>query len=282
MSGYRRTTVPVAGGELAVGMWGDGPTAVLAVHGVTGSHLCWRPVAERLPPGTKLIAPDLRGRGDSGGLPGPYGMAGHAADCAAVLDGLGLADAVVVGPSMGGFVALVLADRYPERVRRLVLVDGGPPLPLPPGETPQQQLAAVIGPAAQRLGVRFASRTAYRDYWRAHPALADWTPALESYVDYDLTGVEPELRSKASADAVAADSIDVYQGEALPAAWRRLRHDAVFLRAERGMLGAPPPLYPDAAALAARLPVRTVPGTNHYTIVFGADGAAAVAAALTA
>jgi hypothetical protein len=56
----------------------------------------------------------------------------------------------------------------------------------------------------------------------------------------------------------------------------------VFLRAERGMLGAPPPLYPDAAALAARLPVRTVPGTNHYTIVFGADGAAAVAAALTA
>jgi lipase len=280
VSAYRRIRVPVPGGELAVGVWGNGSRAVLAAHGVTSSHRVWRLIADRLPAGTVLAAPDLRGRGDSGGLPGPYGMARHADDCAAALDALGYTEAVVAGHSMGGFVALVLADRYPERVRRLVLVDGGPPLPLPPGDTFEARLAAVIGPAAARLTMRFPDRDAYRAYWRAHPAFADWTPAIESYVDYDLTGEPGRLRSKASADAVRGDSIDLHTGDASVGAWSRLRHEALFLRAEYGMLGGPPALYADPAPIADRMRVRVIGGTNHYTILLGAPGAAAVAEAL--
>ncbi|KUJ38491.1 Tropinesterase [Streptomyces sp. MBT84] len=280
MTAYRRMSVPMTDGELTVGLWGSGSRAVLAVHGVTSSHQAWRLVAERLPEDTLLIAPDLRGRGDSSALPGPYGMARHADDCAAVLDALGCADAVVAGHSMGGFVALVLADRHPQRVQRLILVDGGPPLPLPPGETPEEQLAAVIGPAAARLTMRFNDREAYRDHWRAHPAFADWSPAVEAYVDYDLTGDPGELRSKASADAVRDDSVDLYTGGAAAGAWARLRHEVQFLRAEFGMLGALPGLYQDPAPIAARMPVRTVDGSNHYTILLGTHGAASVAETL--
>ncbi|MET8638677.1 alpha/beta hydrolase [Streptomyces sp. NPDC004680] len=280
MTAYRRMSVPLADGELTAGVWGSGNRAVLAVHGVTSSHQAWRLVAERLPEDTLLIAPDLRGRGDSAALPGPYGMARHADDCAAVLDALGCADAVVAGHSMGGFVALVLADRHPQRVQRLILVDGGPPLPLPPGETPEEQLAAVIGPAAARLTMRFHDREAYRDHWRAHPAFADWSPAVEAYVDYDLTGEPGDLRSKASADAVRDDSVDLHTGRAAAGAWSRLRHEVQFLRAEFGMLGALPALYPDPAPIAARMPVRTVDGSNHYTILLGTDGADSVAATL--
>ncbi|MEV6992583.1 alpha/beta hydrolase [Streptomyces sp. NPDC093228] len=280
MTAYRRMSVPMTDGELTVGLWGSGSRAVLAVHGVTSSHQAWRLVAERLPEDTLLIAPDLRGRGDSSALPGPYGMARHADDCAAVLDALGCADAVVAGHSMGGFVALVLADRHPQRVQRLILVDGGPPLPLPPGETPEEQLAAVIGPAAARLTMRFNDREAYRDHWRAHPAFADWSPAVEAYVDYDLTGDPGQLRSKASADAVRDDSVDLYTGGAAAGAWARLRHEVQFLRAEFGMLGALPGLYQDPAPIAARMPVRTVDGSNHYTILLGTHGAASVAETL--
>lgn len=280
MTAYRRVQVPVPGGELAVGVWGTGSRAVLAAHGVTSSHRAWQLVADRLPADTVLVAPDLRGRGDSGFLPGPYGMARHADDCVAALDALGHPEAIVAGHSMGGFVALVLADRHPERVRRLLLVDGGPPLPPPPGDTPEERLAAVIGPAAARLSMRFPDLEAYRAYWQAHPAFADWTPAIESYVDYDLTGEPGALRSKVSADAVRGDSVDLYAGDALPRAWSRLRHEALFLRAEDGMLGAPPALYPDPAPIAARMPVRTIGGTNHYTVLLGARGAAAVAEAL--
>jgi lipase len=285
MTDYHRRAVPVAGGELAVGVWGAGTDprwTVLAIHGVTASHLAWRPVAERLPASARLVAPDLRGRGDSAQLPAPYGMAAHAADCVAVLDALGVPDAVVVGHSMGGFVALTLADAYPQRVRRLVLVDGGPPLARPsqPATNPQERLAALIGPAAARLEMRFPNRAAYRDFWRAHPAFRQWTPAIEAYVDYDLTGTEPRLRSRVSPAAVVDDTIDMYEGDALPAAWDRLRHPALFLGAERGLLDEPPPLYADLAPIAARMPARTVAGTNHYTILFAESGAAAVAAAL--
>jgi lipase len=287
MTGYHRRAVPVASGELVTGVWeaGEDPQCtVLAIHGVTASHLAWRAVAERLPAATRLVAPDLRGRGDSAELPGPYGMAAHTADCVAVLAALGVPDAVVVGHSMGGFVALALADAYPQRVRRLVFVDGGPPLPppvLPPGaDDPQERLAAVIGPAAARLEMRFPTRAAYRDFWRGHPAFRQWSPAIEEYVDYDLTGAEPTLRSKVSRAAVAADTVDMYDGGALPAAWHRLRHPAQFLGAERGLLDEPPPLYPDLAPIAARMPARTILGTNHYSILFAESGAAAVAAAL--
>jgi lipase len=284
MTTYRKLSVPVEGGELAAGVWGDGQgTVVLAAHGVTSSHRAWQLVGERLAathPDVTLVAPDLRGRGDSRSLPGPHGMAVHAADCAAVLDHLGAGSVVVAGHSMGGFVALVLADLYPERVSRLVLVDGGPPLPPPPGDTPEQKMAAVIGPAADRLAMRFPDRRAYRDFYRRHPAFTEWTPSIESYVDYDLTDTGNGWRSKATAESMHGDSVDLYTGAALPDAWRRLRHDAVFLRAEGGMLGAPPPLYADTTFIEARMPVRTLAGTNHYTVLLGETGAAAVAEVL--
>ncbi len=133
----------------------------------------------------------------------------------------------------------------------------------------------MLGPAVQRLEMRFPSRQAYTEYWQAHPALRDWNAAIQSYVDYDLTGLEPSLRSKVNADAVAADSLDLLEGGSPEDAWTRLRHDAVFLRAERGLLDQPVPLYPDPTPIAQRMPVRTLPGTNHYTILLAEAGAAA-------
>ncbi|MBO0829019.1 MAG: alpha/beta hydrolase [Streptosporangiales bacterium] len=278
---YERIAVPVDGGKLTVGVWGDSGPVVLAVHGITGSHLAWSVVAEQLAGRARLAAVDLRGRGLSADLPAPYGMAAHAADCVAVLDALRAGSAVVAGHSMGGFVSLVLGDLRPERVERIVLVDGGPPLPLPAGVEPEEQLAAVIGPAATRLQLRFADRDEYLAYWRGHPAFERWTPAVEAYADYDLTGVAPELRSRVSTDAVRDDSVDLYTGDALAGAWARLRRPTTMLRAERGMLDEPTALYSDPAPIAARIPVRTVPGTNHYTIVFDETSAAEIAATLT-
>lgn len=267
--------VPVAGGELTVATWRpDSPgTPVLAIHGITASHVAWAPVAALVP--GPVVAPDLRGRGGSGDLPGPYGMAAHAADCVAVLDHLGIERATVVGHSMGGFVAAVLAHRYPTRVARLVLVDGGAPLSVPEGA----DLETLLGPAVARLDMRFASRAEYREFWGRHPAFAEWTPAIESYVDYDLTGTEPDLRSKVSGDAVRADFLDLHTGAAGRDAYAALAPGTPFLRAERGMFDEPDGLYPDPAAVG--LDVTSVPGTNHYSILFGADGAKAVAAALS-
>lgn len=280
---YRTGTVGVDGGALAYGRWGDAADPVVSIHGVTSSHLAWALVAERLP---GLVAPDLRGRGRSAGLPGPWGMARHADDVVRLLDDVGVDRAVLAGHSMGAYVAVVLAHRHPDRVRRLLLVDGGLPLPVPPGVPPERQIEAVIGPAAQRLAMTFPDRAAYQEFWRAHPAFArDWSPAVAAYVDYDLTGEPPRLRSSSSFDAVRADSADLQAGPDYPAALAALHHPAALLRAERGMLDQPEPLYPEPVVEAASralpaLAVSTVAGVNHYTITLSPAGADAVAAAL--
>jgi pimeloyl-ACP methyl ester carboxylesterase len=290
--GYRTHDVPVEGGSLRVGEWGpEDPTAptVLAVHGITGSHLAWAPLAQACPQ-VRLIAPDLRGRGRSSGHPGPYGMARHAADLEAVIESLDLPPALLVGHSMGAFVAVVAAQRYAERFSEVLLVDGGLPLAIPAGISKEDLLAATLGPAAARLSMTFPDRGTYLEFWRQHPAFAgvQWSQAVADYADYDLTGTEPELRPSASLEAVRQDSMDLYGGGVLLAALAELAAPAglgkpvTLLTAPRGLMNETPGLYSpgEIRRWKSELPavtIREVPDVNHYTIVMGESGASAVA-----
>lgn len=94
---------------------------VLLVQGLGADHTGW--LLQRFPFGGshRCIAPDNRGVGRSDKPPGPYDLEVMAADLIAVLDDVGLDSAHVVGVSMGGILAQILAVRYPERVRSLVL-----------------------------------------------------------------------------------------------------------------------------------------------------------------
>lgn len=94
---------------------------VLALHGVTGHGLRFRPLTELLPR-LRWIAPDLRGHGRSPWAP-PWGLEQHVADVLAVLDAQGVERTALLGHSFGGAIALHLARAAPERVSALVLVD---------------------------------------------------------------------------------------------------------------------------------------------------------------
>jgi len=288
---YRIHDVPVDGGTLRVGEWGPddcdntAPT-VIAVHGITASHLAWAPIAQACPR-VRLIAPDLRGRGRSAGLPGPFGMARHAADLEAVIEALELPSAILVGHSMGGFVAVVAARLYPDRFSQVLLVDGGLPLAVPEGISSQDLLEATLGPAAARLSMTFPDRTAYQEFWMRHPAFAgeQWSQAVVDYANYDLTGAEPTLRPSASLEAVKQDSLDLWGGGVVLEALFELaglRKPVALLTAPRGLLNEEPGLYSpgEIERWRTELPavtIRQVPDVNHYTIVLGAAGAGAVA-----
>ncbi|MCA9693123.1 MAG: alpha/beta fold hydrolase, partial [Myxococcales bacterium] len=177
---YRVEQVAVAGGSLTVAQWGSRGPVVLALHGITASHREFAALADALGDDVRLIAPDLRGRGRSNHIPGPWGMRAHAADMVAALDHLDVARAdVLLGHSMGGFIAAVLAADHPARCGAVLLVDGGlhfmPSLPLhrlPFGDWLIGKLVQrILGPALTRLEMTFASPAAYRAYWRDHPAL---------------------------------------------------------------------------------------------------------------
>lgn len=281
-----RLAVDVRGGTLAVARWGTGDTVVIAAHGITSSHRFWSLTAEQDVSGLTILAPDLRGRGDSADLPGPYGMVGHAEDLLAVADHVGADDVVVAGHSMGGFVAAVFAARHPSRTRAVVLVDGGPALgPQPDDQDVDAVLHAVIGPALDRLDRRFSTREEYRAFWHDHPALRDTGAArahVDAYADHDLTGPAGNLRPKPDAAAVRADARDMLVGHTVRDTIAGITVPAVLVLAERGMLDDATPLYPDALIgdiSTALGPLRTVcvPDTNHYTIGMSVQGARAIA-----
>jgi lipase len=279
--------VPVDGGHLRVLLWGTGKRVAVAVHGITASGMSWQAVARHMPADWTLAAPDLRGRGHSHDLPGPYGLDRHARDVAAVLRHFG-GRAVLAGHSMGAYIALLTRDAHPELVRRLVLVDGGLPLPVPEGTDLDAMLDATLGPAVSRLRQTYPDTEAYLDFWRAHPALADhWTADVEAYARYDLIGENGQLRSRAAEDAVRADGRDVLAEKPFADALSRLTKPTPLLTAPSGMFGAPPGLLPPevVATWQERVPAlrpQTVPGANHYTILFEREAAAAVSQAIRA
>lgn len=110
------------GVHLAVEERGRGDVPLLLVHGYPFDHTLWRAQLDGLER-RRLIAPDLRGFGGSDAPGDGCTIADHADDLAALLDALGVRQAIVCGLSMGGYVALEFARRHRERLRGLVLMD---------------------------------------------------------------------------------------------------------------------------------------------------------------
>ena len=95
---------------------GVGP-AVLLIHGFPLNRRMWLPQVEALAAeGYRVIAPDLRGFGESDVPGNSYSMGRFADDMIALLDHLGIERAVVIGMSMGGYVLLNMLERYRERI----------------------------------------------------------------------------------------------------------------------------------------------------------------------
>lgn len=276
--------VDVGGAELGVVRWRGVPGApvVFALHGITANAWSWAAVARYLDGDVGLVAIDLRGRGASSTAGGPYGMRQHADDVAAVIERFSAAPAVVAGHSMGTYVAMCCAERRPADVAGLVLVDGGVALPLPDGMSPQEALDTAIGPAIARLHHVWSDRVAYRTMWSEHPAFADGlTPEIERYVLSDLEPCEGGFRSTVSEEAVRFDGEELLTDPEMRTLLDRRSEPAIIVRAETGIMATPPPLLP--VELIDRYPQhdwRTVAGTNHYDVLIGEAGAAAVAEAL--
>lgn len=101
----------------------DAPTIVM-LHGYTGSKENWYRLVRRLDRRWRIVIPDLPGWGESERKPGAvYGYAAQAANVAAFIDKVSGRPVVLVGHSMGGGIAAVVAARYPDEVSSVALLD---------------------------------------------------------------------------------------------------------------------------------------------------------------
>lgn len=100
---------------------GDGIPLVF-IHGFPLNRNTWSKQVEVFKSSYRVIAPDLRGLGETEATPGPAPMSCFAEDLNALLHHLGTGPAILVGHSMGGYVALAFAKAFPKALRALVLV----------------------------------------------------------------------------------------------------------------------------------------------------------------
>ena len=149
--------IAVDGVELAVDVRGEG-LPVLFVHGFPFDRTVWRHQLAALAR-YRRIAPDLRGAGESTAPPDGYSMARYADDLVAVLDALGVRQAVVCGLSMGGYILFELLRRHATRVRAAVLCGTRPQADSEEARRSRDELAALaIERGTEAVGERLLPR----------------------------------------------------------------------------------------------------------------------------
>ncbi|MFH5186034.1 alpha/beta fold hydrolase [Paenibacillus sp. TAB 01] len=109
------------GVELAYKEQGKGQAVVL-LHGFCGSSAYWDKLLPLLPDDIRVIAPDLRGHGESTAPEGPYPMEAFAADIVQLFGKLDMGKPILLGHSLGGYITLALAEKQPELLKAFGLI----------------------------------------------------------------------------------------------------------------------------------------------------------------
>jgi len=168
--------------------WGGGRPALVLIHGLGASAWFFEPLAQQLRDDFRVIAYSRRGHGHSDAPDGPYDNATLVEDLRQLLDTLGIAQAHLLGWSMGGNEITEFAGRYPERVLKLVYLDAGYDWSDPTFLAALAASPVNLEPDSATLGSLDAYRAWFQEiFLQGIP----WTPAHEAYLK-DVTRIGPD------------------------------------------------------------------------------------------
>jgi pimeloyl-ACP methyl ester carboxylesterase len=227
-----RGDVRLAGLDLG----GEGPAALL-LHGLAGYAGEWTATARWLTGRCRVVALDARGHGRSERLPADVSRAAHVGDGAFAIEALGLGPAIVVGQSLGGQTALLLAAERPDLVRGLVLADAGPA-----GLDDEAAVDANVDDLIRSLGrwpVPFPSSKAAVDFFGGPSASAEaWAGGLEERDGGWWPRFDVDVMARTLREATGRSYWDE---------WERISCPVLVVRGGRGQLSVA-----DARAMAER------------------------------
>jgi pimeloyl-ACP methyl ester carboxylesterase len=261
----------------------EAPT-VLALHGFSSNRLVFAGLAKAFDGDVELLAIDCRSRGQSSSPQeaSRYGMRRHADDAAAVVHSLGRQDVVVVGTSMGAWIATQVAVHHSDLVHDLVLVDGGYLDLLPPKTDPVDYVNGVLLGGLDHLDMVIPDLELAIAVAKQSPGLSPiWDGDLETSLREGYRPVEGGVRNRLSRFAAAADATSYNDPIDSP----YLRREINKISCPAHLITAPFGLPIDAATFAppimsatavdeisAALPQLTVERTaseNHFSVCIG-------------
>lgn len=244
------------GRHLRVRVIGEGGPATVLLHGWSVASDVWDDVVERWPATMgRLIVPDLRGAGWSAKPAAGYQLADYASDVVALVKALALEGPALVGHSMGGAIAQLVAAEGAVALRRLVLVC---PVPASGVPIPPEAVGFFRAGAGRRAGSR------------AVLASAMAAPPDEARFDRLLQGAA-SVRAEAY-----LEGLDAWRGANFEAKLAAITAPTVVIGADAEPYLPPPFLE---AAVVAKIPNArfvTVPGVGHYPMLEAPDAFVAV------
>lgn len=259
--------------------WGEQGSPIICAHGITANAFCFQALADELSSAHRVIAYDLRGRGDSDKPESGYSLSIHAQDLADIIDALELDRPVVLGHSLGAMIALYFAAHYPEKLSKLILVDGGGHLPWRTLEEQPAWLTVSIG----RLGNPVASYDEYIQRLKLAPFLGPyWNEYLDLYFAHDVYHQhDGSVISKGYPAGIHEDQMGIYEYKP-EILWPRVQVPALLLRAGQGLFATNDQLLTETGSEEIRANIKdcqyvNYPDLNHYTIAFLAQNGPAQA-----
>ncbi|MFU2016089.1 alpha/beta hydrolase [Peribacillus butanolivorans] len=237
---------------------------IIAIHGLTGNHKQMHYYAEMLKGEYRVISIDLRGRGNSSETDEQTSLFKHAEDIIALIQELDIENPILMGYSMGAFIAAVVASKLNNQVKGLILLDGA--------ATSTQQQRDIVQPSLGRLSKKYESQKSYViEIKEIYNRLGvKWTDHLQSVVEYEVHEVDGGWENKSSQYSILADFNSFYSF--VPKEVCTQINCKTLLVYASGKIGEFPPLfyeeaYEDTKKYTADIET-IVSKCNHYTMVF--------------
>lgn len=254
--------------DMQLAQWGNGEDCILCVHGMTANCRCWDRLVPALSGHHRVLGVDLRGRGLSDKPTSGYSLEHHVQDLHKLVADLGLTRVTLLGHSLGAYISVAFSALYPDKVAKLILLDGG-------GQLPQQRwdsIEQVIKPSLERLEQVFPSFEAYTEPLKSAPIFQPWTDFHDIYFKYDTKSVDKGIRSRIDPLHIRQE-IDDIRSKNFAAFYPDITCEVLILRATQGFLGEEDLLLPwnavaDMLKAIAGSQEIAVEGTNHFSILF--------------
>ncbi|HVW46393.1 MAG TPA: alpha/beta hydrolase [Solirubrobacterales bacterium] len=241
----RRIALERGGVHLVGREWGDaGPTALL-LHGLAGWSGEWSATASWLARDHRVVAFDARGHGESERLPADVSRAAHVADAVAAIERLELGPCALVGQSLGGLTAMLMAAERPDLARSLIVVEAMP-------ATPDTATIAAVERSLAEWPVPFATRREALDFFDARGRDAEtWADGLERRPGGWWPRFDPAVMVRTLVEAPPGDHWDE---------WERIRCPKLVVRGENGDL---PLDIAERMTAGTEARLVTIPGAGH-------------------
>jgi esterase len=256
-------TVNVNGNDIQLADYQGENGTIIAIHGLTGTHKNMHYYAEKFKRSHRFIAIDLRGRGNSAETDAEPSIFKHAEDVLGLIGKLEIKNPILLGYSMGAFIAAIVASKL-KSTKAVIFLDGA--------AKASQHQRNIVQPSLGRLSRKFSSKEHYvEEIKKIYTNLGiKWNDVLQSTVEYEVVPVGNNWENKSTASRIVADFESFFSFD--PHETCSQIECPVLLVYAEGNIGSMPPLFYLTDYEQTRQSTKTIETVisdcNHYTMVF--------------